>query len=544
MAMKLQNFSVKVRLYFLIFLAILAMLISTVTGLLNQRTELYKDARFNVQSLVESAYTLTDGFAKQVASGALTQQEAQQQARRALESMRYADGEYFFALNYDTQVVAHGAKPDLVGKNLANFKTEDGIFVLKEMSNLGRQGKESGFFTYQWPKSGFNEPKEKISYARVMPQWQWVIGSGVYVYQIEELFMAQLVQALIQIAVMLAAMLAIAVAITRSITQPLDRVSTVMKQVSDGDLTVRVNMQGNDELSHMSRSVDATLQVFQDLVFMLTSSANQLQGAAEELAATAEQTSDGIRRQSQETELLSAAMNEMSATVQEVARNAVASAEATNAADEEADEGNHEVEDTVEKITHLSHEVEEASRVIKALESDTEEIGAVLKVIQEISEQTNLLALNAAIEAARAGESGRGFAVVADEVRNLAQRTQDSTKEIHNMNERLRSGSKNAVEVMTRSQKWANDSVKAATHAGEELKLIVQQMEHIRDMTAQVATATEEQSAVAEEMNRNLTNIVNVAEETAQGSDTVASSSEELSQLAIQLQQSVARFRC
>ncbi|MBB1487848.1 methyl-accepting chemotaxis protein [Oceanospirillum sediminis] len=542
--MNLQNITVKARLYLLILLAVLAMFIIQIVGLQQQKEELYEGSRQNVKSLVDAAYTLVEGYARQAASGELSDEEARKRAKAALESMRYADGEYFFVLSFDTVIVAHGAKPHLAGKSFANFRNEQGRYVLRDMASLGKQGKSDGYFAYQWPKAGFNEPKDKISYARVFRDWQWVIGSGEYVFEIEDIFMEQLIAAMIQLLVTLAVLIAVSVAITRSIIQPMDKVKRVMKQVADGDLRVRIALKGKDELSDMSRSIDSTLQVFQDLVFLLTSSANQLQGAAEELAATAEQTSQGIRRQTEETELLSTAMNEMSATVLEVAQHALASAEATNAADEEADEGNHEVEDTVNKITHLSHEVEEASRVIQTLENDTVQIGAVLQVIQEISEQTNLLALNAAIEAARAGESGRGFAVVADEVRNLAQRTQDSTQEIHSMNERLRSGSRNAVEVMERSRKWAEDSVQAAIHAGEELKLIVDQMQQIRDMSAQVATATEEQSAVAEEMNRNLINIVNVSEETRSGSDQVAVSSEELSQLAVQLQQNVARFQC
>ncbi len=542
--MNLQEFTVKARLYFLIGLAVVAMAILQFMSLQDHRDALFEDSNQKVKSLVESAHTMISGYADLAKSGAMTEEEAKAAAKRSVQNMIYADGEYFFVLDYDAVTIAHGGDAKVVGRDLSGVKTQDGQFVFRDIANLGRQGKVDGFFSYRWPKAGFNEPKRKTSYVKVLPEWQWVIGSGDYIYEIEELFIDELIHAAIQLAVVLAIMLAVAVAITRSVTEPLAQVSRTMDQVANGDLRVRVNMTGKDELSSMSRSVDHTLQTFQDLIFLLTSSVNQLQGAAEELASTAEQTSTGIRRQSEETDLLSTAMNEMSATVQEVAHNASASALATNAADEEADEGNHEVEDTVRKITHLNHEVEEASRVIRALESDTEEIGTVLEVIQGISEQTNLLALNAAIEAARAGESGRGFAVVADEVRQLAQRTQDSTKEIRDMNDRLRNGARNAVEVMERSRKWAEESVEAATHAGEELKMIVQQMQTVRDMTAQVATATEEQSAVAEEMNRNLVNIVNVSAEAATGSDMVAASSEELSQLAVQLQQNISRFKC
>lgn len=542
--MNLQDYSVKVRLYFIIGLSVLAMAALQIMALQDQREALFEDSRKKVQSLVESAHTMVAGYAKLAQSGAMTEAEAKAAAKRSLENMIYDDGEYFFILNYDSVILAHGASASTVGRDLSGVKTDDGQFVFRDIASLGRQGKADGYFTYRWPKAGFDEPKLKTSYVKVLPEWQWIIASGDYVFEIEEHFQKGLIHAAVQLTVILVIMIVAAVLITRSIITPLDQVAKAMDKVASGDLRVRVNMQGRDEMSKMSRSVDHTLQTFQDLVFLITSSANQLQGAAEELASTAEQTSNGIRRQSEETDLLSTAMNEMSATVQEVAHNANASALATNAADEEADEGNHEVEDTVNKITHLSSEVEEASRVIRALERDTEEIGNVLGVIQGISEQTNLLALNAAIEAARAGESGRGFAVVADEVRQLAQRTQDSTQEIKDMNDRLRSGARNAVEVMERSRKWAEESVTAATNAGEELKLIVQQMQTVRDMTAQVATATEEQSAVAEEMNRNLVNIVNVSTETATGSDMVAASSEELSQLAAQLQQNIARFKC
>ncbi|OPX55127.1 cache domain-containing protein [Oceanospirillum multiglobuliferum] len=352
--MKLQDFTVKARLYFLIALAVLTMATIELLALQDQRKELYAASNEKVKTLVEAAHTMVEGFSLQAKSGTLNTEEAQKIALAAIQTMRYADGEYFFVFNYDAVALANGGDASVIGKNLSSVTTEDGTPVFKNMANLGRQGKVDGTFTYRWPKAGYKEPKEKISYVKVMPEWGWVIGSGDYTFEIEEIFWDGVTHAAIQLVVALVVMVAIAMAIARSILDPLDQVTRVMKEVASGDLRVRVNLNSKDELGAMSRSVDSTLQVFQDLVFMITSSANQLHGSAEELAATAEQTSAGIRRQSDETDLLSTAMNEMAATVQEVARSANASAEATNAADNEADKGNHEVEDTIEKITHVT----------------------------------------------------------------------------------------------------------------------------------------------------------------------------------------------
>jgi methyl-accepting chemotaxis protein len=278
------------------------------------------------------------------------------------------------------------------------------------------------------------------------------------------------------------------------------------------------------------------------IAYLLNATA-QMAAAAEELARTSEDSRVHVARQQSETALVATAINEMAATAHEVAKSAADTAQASHRADGESREGKAVVGRTVRAIDALASEVENAAGVIQRLEVDTESIGRVVEVIRGIAEQTNLLALNAAIEAARAGEQGRGFAVVADEVRTLASRTQQSTREIQEMIERLQTGAKDAVAVMEKGRGQARASVEQAGTAGASLESITQAVATINDMTAQIASAAEEQTQVTEEINRNVTQIAQAVEATAQGAEQTAAAGEELARIAAELQASVGRFR-
>lgn len=313
--------------------------------------------------------------------------------------------------------------------------------------------------------------------------------------------------------------------------------------MSKGDLTHKVSISGKDEFAWMCWEYSEGRKGFMNLVKDILGSAGQLAAAAEELSAVTEQSNKGVMRQEGEINQVATAMNEMSATVTEVSKNAGNAATAAQEADERAKEGCDVVNTTVQTINNLASEVERTSEVIENLKGDSISIGTVLDVIRDIAEQTNLLALNAAIEAARAGEQGRGFAVVADEVRTLASRTQQSTREINDMIERLQNGANQAVTVMELGRAKAEESVEQAAKAGEALQAITGVVDNIKSMNMQIASAAEQQSATAEEINRNIVNISEVAQETAGGSQQTASASDELARLASDLQSQVGKFK-
>jgi methyl-accepting chemotaxis protein len=316
-----------------------------------------------------------------------------------------------------------------------------------------------------------------------------------------------------------------------------------IQNIKKGDLTQKIVIHGKSDFSWMGYELDSARKNVSNLVKTMTGGVTQLEAATGNMASISKATVDGVLTQQSETAQVATAMNEMAASVQEVARTAAGAAEAARNADNEAKAGKQVVLDTMGSIDSLAGEVEKAAQTLTSLETDISNIGAIVDVIRGITEQTNLLALNAAIEAARAGEHGRGFAVVADEVRTLAARTQSSTHEIEEMVERLQTGAQEAVSVMNEGRERAQTSVEKAASAGAALDTITGMITTMDEMSAQISSAANEQSSVAEDINRGIVNISQVAERTAEGARESSVAVESLSSISVQLQEAAAKFK-
>ncbi|MBI4332305.1 MAG: methyl-accepting chemotaxis protein [Chloroflexi bacterium] len=338
---------------------------------------------------------------------------------------------------------------------------------------------------------------------------------------------------------------AVSILVSRGISQPIHTVMESLKDIAvgEGDLTRRIAVSSKDEIGELSHWFNTFVEKIQGTISSVVGTADNVASASGELSSLSTQIADGTRDQMEKAAQVAAASEEMSATVMEVAQNASHASEAAEDASQAAQKGGRTVARTVEGMNQIATTIKESSAVITQLGGRSNEIGEIIKVIDEIADQTNLLALNAAIEAARAGEQGRGFAVVADEVRKLAERTTKATKEIEKMILAIQEETKKAVASMEASTQQVESEVRVAREAGDALEEIVASVERVTELVQQIAAASQEQSAASDQISRDIESVASVTQGTADGANQIAHSSQELSGLATELQEILARFR-
>ncbi|OOZ38705.1 hypothetical protein BOW53_14365 [Solemya pervernicosa gill symbiont] len=504
--------------WLMVFTALVAIVAVMTLDALQLRDQMLIDKQTKTRHVVETAHGLFDYYHQQSSAGALTEAQAKQSAIDAIKALRYEESDYFWINDMGPVMVMHPIKPKLDGQDLSGLKDPNGkhlfvAFVDKVRSDGG------GFVDYLWPKPGFDQPVEKVSYVKGFEPWGWVIGSGVYIDDIDAVFWANVrTNAVIGLALILF-IIAIATFLAWSITRPINKTTDAMHGIAtgEGDLTGRLEVIGHDEVAELSDGFNAFVDKLHKMVVQVAESTEQLARSASEVSNITSQTNHAVRRQQGETDQVATAINQMNASAQEVASNAGLAAESAHQADVDAQESRRIVAGNRDAINALHQAVSSSAELIEELGKDSQDIGGILVTIREIADQTNLLALNAAIEAARAGDQGRGFAVVADEVRTLAKRTQEATHEIEQMIDRLQGRAQEAAEAMQQGQTQAEQSVKSAEQAGAALDSVATAIATINDMNAQIASAAEEQTTVVENINRNIVAISDIAHQTAEG---------------------------
>lgn len=543
-----------------------------VTNQLQDITRQYGLAQASFADRETAAYYTQDGFLRELtpSQDAWFFDYKNSGTERMLNVFTEANGEVKLFVNYQQPngrgLVGLAKSLDDMVRLLDSFKIEESGFVYlvddkgkvklhpdtakngnADLSSLYRDSDSSSLLN----RSDFSLIKTKVDGKTMLvassyiPSMNWYLIAQVPEAEVFALLEESAYQILIWTILIAGVFIVIATFVAGSVSKPISVVASMLQDIGqgEGDLRQRLPVEGNDELTQLAKGFNSFISKIQSSIIEVTETSEQLSLSAKDVANQAQQTLTDSQLQKDQTMMVVTAINEMGATVNEIAGNAAQAADTAKNADTESNTGQVVVTRARDTINQLSDDVEQVGEVIESLATHTKSIGGILDVIRAVSEQTNLLALNAAIEAARAGEAGRGFAVVADEVRNLASRTATSTNEVQIMIDKLQSEASRAVDAMTQSRSRSIEGVAAVDEASQSLSGISEQIGHITDMNIQVAAATEEQSTVVEDINRNVTEISDITQRTAETSEAVAQASQSLNQLAHRLDTLVAGFK-
>ncbi len=500
---RFQNWSISTKVMSISVLTIIIILAGMIFYLIPMvKGKLMEEKKFALQHVTDVMVSLMASYEKRVQAGEMTRDDAQKRIISNITNVRYDGSEYFFVLNTDGKLLAHGVKQELVGKNASDdlFRDPSGKYFAKDLVTVAKT-KEQGFVDYQWPKPNQTVPSPKLAYVKMYAPWGWMITTGIYVDNVAaeaSKIQWQIITGTVVCAIVI---LCIAFFVSRKVKNALNDAVHVANDLAEGNLTVDVEIRSEDETGRLLRAMKNMVEKLREVVEGVSSASDNVAAASQQMSSGSQQVSEGATVQAASAEEVSSSMEEMSSNIKQNADNAQQTEKIALKAATDAKEGGQAVTETV---------------------SAMKDIATKISIIEEIARQTNLLALNAAIEAARAGEHGKGFAVVATEVRKLAERSQTAAAEI---------------------SKLSASSVEVAEKAGEMLTRIVPDIQKTAELVQEISAASNEQNSGADQINKAIQQLDQVIQENASATEEMASTAEELSSQAVQLQDIIGFFR-
>ncbi|MCS6194184.1 methyl-accepting chemotaxis protein [Shewanella baltica] len=540
----LRRFTILQRLMMMLLMAAIGTVCFASFSIKEQYSNLIEQKWLQIDGQLASMLSVIDVHRQDALKGKYSEEDAKKAAAELINQTRYSGSGYFIVIDDNNQILAHGDNASLVGTSALTFKLPNGTNPLATMLPLAR-AKSKTTLEYPIADPMTRAIEDKLAEARYYPQWGWTVITGAYLSDVKASLKSVIIDYLIIMFLISVPIFAFFLVLNHSITSPLNDAIDALEDIAqgEGDLSQRINAQGKDEIAHLARAFNMFAQKIGDMVGHLQPLGQALDTDAKQLLIAVEESNQSAEHIHRETGSVATAVNQMLSTTHEMASNTQQAADAANSVKEQAQQSQVVIDNTVSNTEKLVAELKASEVITQNLGVASQQIGSILDVIRSIAEQTNLLALNAAIEAARAGTHGRGFAVVADEVRALATRTQDSTNEIQKIISEIQSGVGSVMKSNNQTQLQSDELQAQAHEAGKAMAAILQLIAHISDMNTQLASATEEQSLVTEEINRNICNISELTEVSVKANESNSHAAQSLQDISQDMSRTLGQFK-